>query len=97
MHRSFRSILSLLFVALVSVPSGYAYADPDNPNIDMVGFLQMANEAAVYRQLRRITEDDFIRRSKEPGTIILDARSKEKYDLLHIAGATNLDFSDISS
>jgi len=32
----------------------------------------------------------------EPGTIILDARSREKYDELHIRGAVNLSFSDIA-
>ncbi len=34
--------------------------------------------------------------SKEPGVIILDARSRAKYDLLHIKGAINLNFSDIT-
>ena len=33
--------------------------------------------------------------SREPGTIVLDARSKEKYDLLHVKGAINLSFPDI--
>ena len=33
--------------------------------------------------------------SKEDGTIVLDARSKLKFDLLHIDGAINLNFSDI--
>ena len=96
MRKSFRSILGLLFIAALSVPPNRMCADPDNPNIDMAGFLQTANEAAVYRQLRRVTEDEFIRMSKEPRTIILDARSKAKYDMLHIARAINLDFSDIS-
>ncbi len=34
--------------------------------------------------------------SREPGTIVLDARSREKYDALHIAGAVNLSFPDIA-
>ncbi len=34
--------------------------------------------------------------SKEPGTVILDARSKEKFDQLHIKGAINLSFPDIA-
>ena len=32
----------------------------------------------------------------KPGTIVLDARSREKYDELHVAGAINLSFSDIA-
>lgn len=34
--------------------------------------------------------------SREPGTIVLDARSREKYDELHVAGAINLSFPDIA-
>ena len=67
-----------------------------NPNIDMQGYLKVAAEAADYRESRRLTEDDFIRLSHEPGTIILDARSHEKYETLHIKGAINLSFPDIT-
>lgn len=67
-----------------------------NPNIDMQGYLKVAGEAADYRESRRVTEEDFIRMSREPGTIILDARSREKYDLLHIKNAINLSFPDIT-
>jgi hypothetical protein len=34
--------------------------------------------------------------SREPGTVILDARSREKFDELHIKGAINLSFPDIA-
>ena len=45
---------------------------------------------------RRLSEEDFIRMSRDCGTVILDARSKEKYDELHIKGAINLSFPDIA-
>jgi hypothetical protein len=67
-----------------------------NPAIDMEGYLKVSQEAAIHRQTRRLTEADFIRMSAEPGTLVLDARSKRKYDLLHIKGAINLSFSDIA-
>lgn len=67
-----------------------------NPNIDMQGYLKVAAEAADYRESRRLTEEEFLRMSREPETIILDARSREKYDLLHIKGAINLSFPDIT-
>jgi hypothetical protein len=62
----------------------------------MDGFLKMAREAAVHRSTRRVTEADFIRMSQEPGTIVLDARSKAKFDELHIKGAINISFPDIA-
>ena len=34
--------------------------------------------------------------SREPGTVVLDARSKERYDELHVEGAMHLSFPDIA-
>ena len=34
--------------------------------------------------------------SREKGTIVLDARSKSRYDALHVKGAVNLSFPDIA-
>ncbi|MGZ7042354.1 MAG: rhodanese-like domain-containing protein [Thermoanaerobaculia bacterium] len=67
-----------------------------NPAIDMEGYLRVAKEAAQYRESRRVSEDEFLRMAQEPGTITLDARSREKYDELHIKGAINLSFPDIA-
>ena len=67
-----------------------------NPAIDFDGYMKVAAQSAEHRQTRRLTEEDFIKMSAEKDTIILDARSKEKFDLLHIKGAINLNFSDIN-
>jgi hypothetical protein len=75
-----------------AAPAGNALT---NPNINMEGYLAAANAAAKHRAERRITEEEFLRMSREPGTIVLDARSKEKFDILHIKGAINLSFPDI--
>jgi phage shock protein E len=68
----------------------------DNPAIDMPGYLRVAAEAAEHRATRRVSEAQFIRMSREPGTVILDARSAEKYRELHVRGAVNLSFPDIT-
>jgi len=67
-----------------------------NPAIDMPGYLQVSVEAAAYRERHRVSEAEFIRLSQEPGTIVLDARSAQKYATLHIKGAVNLSFPDIT-
>ncbi|HET6900802.1 MAG TPA: rhodanese-like domain-containing protein [Vicinamibacteria bacterium] len=67
-----------------------------NPAIDMAGHLRVADEAARHRQTHRVSEAEFIRMSRQPGTVVLDARSREKYDELHVKGAINLSFPDIS-
>ncbi len=67
-----------------------------NDAIDMRGFLVMANEAAEHREPRRVTEDEFLRMSQEPNTVILDARSRDMFEMLHVEGAVNLPFPDIT-
>jgi len=67
-----------------------------NPAIDMEGYLRVSAEAARHRESRRLSEEEFIRMSREPGTVVLDARSKQKFDELHINGAINLSFPDIA-
>ena len=48
------------------------------------------------RARRLVSEDEFIRLARLPGTVILDARSRPKYDALHVRGAINLSFPDIT-
>ena len=67
-----------------------------NPEIDMEGFLRVSREAAQHRATRRLTEEEFMRLASEPGTVVLDARSRERYDELHVKGAINLSFPDIA-
>ena len=68
----------------------------ENPAVDMSGYLRVAARAAEHRECHRLTEEEFIRMSRQPGVIILDARSREKYDELHIKGAIHLSFPDIA-
>ena len=82
-----RPLIALAFV------TSLAHA---NPAIDMPGYLQVSREAAEHREPRRVPEEDFIRMSREPGTVVLDARSREKYDELHVEGAVSLPFPDIA-
>ena len=78
-------------------PCAGAQSSPGrNPAIDMDGYLRVSREAAAHRETRRLSEADFIRMSREPGTVILDARSRERFDLLHVKGAVNLTFADIA-
>ena len=63
----------------------------------MDAYLRVSMEAAEHRQSHRVSEQDFLRMSRAPGTIVLDARSTEKYRLLHVKGAVNLSFPDITA
>jgi hypothetical protein len=94
MKRLFVLVLTILCAATIALAQ--KTAGIPNPAIDMPGFLRVASEAAEHRQSRRLTEEEFIRMSQEPGTVVLDARSAEKYRELHVKGAINLSFPDIT-
>ncbi len=93
-HPALFVILAFLF----AMPSAglRATSSAPNPAIDMEGYLSVSMAAARHRETRRLSEAEFIRLSREPGTIVLDARSRQKFDELHIKGAINLSFPDIA-
>lgn len=82
-----------LLALLICVPT--LDADSGNPAIDADAHLANAIEALEHRGTHRVSEDEFLRLSREPDTIVLDARSRAKFAMLHIDGATNLPFPDI--
>jgi hypothetical protein len=88
----------VFIIAMSLTTAASAQTEPaiNNPAIDMQGFLRVSSEAASARESRRISESDFIRMSREPGTIVLDARSREKFEELHVKGAIHLSFPDIA-
>jgi len=89
----------LLAAAAAPAPApaaGTASAEIPNPQIDMPAFLDAAQAAAEHRRTHRVSEAEFLRMMAEPGTLVLDARSTEKYRELHVRGATNLSFPDIT-
>ena len=95
---SFSIAVSLALVLGVAPVATAQAAKPAivNPAIDMSGYLRVSREAAEHRESHRLSESEFLRMSHEPGTIVLDARSAEKFKLLHVRGAINLSFPDIT-
>ena len=51
---------------------------------------------ADLRESRRVSEEEFLELAGDPATVILDARSAEKYRLLHVRGARNLSLPDMT-
>jgi len=96
-------IFAAVLAALLAATARGADAPPPeaatiiNPAIDAGAYLRTAFEAMRLREERRISEADFIRMSHEPGAVVLDARSKAKFDQLHVEGAINLSFPDIAT
>jgi hypothetical protein len=95
MVRSRVRLLAALVLAGACV-AAVAAPVPPNPAIDSAAFLRVVHAALEHRESRRLTEEEFIAMSRRPGTIVLDARSREKYAELHVEGAVNLPFPDLS-
>ena len=96
-----KRIHCLVLVAISSLASlGSTDAQTSTlPNrlIDYPGFLEDAAQVGKLRETRRISEADFIQMAAEAGTIVLDARSQEKFEMLHIKGALNLSLPDFTA
>jgi phage shock protein E len=67
-----------------------------NPAIQYSGFVRLTQELNPVRAKNRVSEQDFLKMASEAGTVVLDARSKDKFDAIHIKGAIHLAFTDFT-
>ena len=88
--------LALLSILLFASPA-FAQQPARNPLIDYDGFAKSVAEVRQVREQRRVSEDEFIRMAREPGTVVLDARSDRLYRLRHVEGAVNLSFPEFTA
>ncbi|MEO8616680.1 MAG: rhodanese-like domain-containing protein [Luteolibacter sp.] len=84
-----------LFYSLPFIVSALATELP-NPEINYPGFVALSEKLDPVREAHRISEEKFIAMAAEPSTVILDARSKDKYENIHIKGAIHLAFTDFT-
>jgi phage shock protein E len=87
--------LAILAILILSAPLASA-ADIPNEFIDYGSFKDNVSTVERLRENRRLTEKQFMRMAAEPGTVVLDARSAQKFALLHVKGAKNLSLPDIT-
>jgi phage shock protein E len=92
-----KRITGILLLLLASAPViAQEGAATRNPRIDAQAFMLVTMEALQHRESRRLDVPEFMRLSNEPKTLVLDARSSERFRELHIDGAINLSFPDIT-
>ncbi len=89
-------LIPLALLLAVTAAKAQSPAVPGNELIDYDGFARNVAEVRTLREARRLTEAEFIRMAREPGTIVLDARSERLYKLRHVQGAVNLSLPDFS-
>ena len=89
--------LVLLAICVILALTQTEAQDIPNKLIDYDGFASQVSEVGKVRKERRVTEDQFIKMASEANTIIFDARSDDKYKLLHVKGAKHLSLPDITA
>jgi phage shock protein E len=95
---SFTQNTAALCLTVFTASAGLAQTNSiPNRLIDYPAFLAQAAEVGRVREQHRLTEDMFIQMASEPGTIVFDARSDDKYQKLHIKGACHLSFPEITA
>ena len=68
-----------------------------NELIDFRKHLRIALEVEPLREKNRLAEEKFAAMAAEPGTVVLDARSADKFRMRHIQGAVSLPFTDFTA
>ena len=89
-------MLRPLAIALLLCASA-APAQDRNPQIDYAGFQQLTGEVSTYREGRLLSWAEFQKMARQPGVLLLDARSADAYAAGHIKGAVNLPFTDFTA
>ena len=90
-----RAFYFVLLAAMLLL-RGTAPADEGNPRIDYKEFRDLVIATEETRSEHRVSEAEFLRMAAKKGTIILDTRSKAKFDKIHVKGAVHLNFSDFT-
>ena len=90
----------MLLGVIVCFATGVAHAqdveDYPSAKVSYADFKGLIDEVESHRAERLIGLDVFLEMAQDPNTIILDTRSAHRYDRIHVAGATHLNFSDFN-
>lgn len=86
-----------LLALLALAPFASAGEPIPNRLIDYRQFRLIAARVEPIREERRLTEEQFATMAAVPGTVVLDARSADKFAMRHIRGAVSLPFTDFTA
>ncbi|MFE8073420.1 rhodanese-like domain-containing protein [Marinobacteraceae bacterium S3BR75-40.1] len=86
-------LLVITFMAPAVVAETYTY---DKAKVSFADFEGLVAQVKSHRESRLIDLDTFLKMSKRPDVVILDSRSKFRFDRLHLEGAKHLNFSDFT-
>ncbi|QUL37753.1 rhodanese-like domain-containing protein [Erythrobacter sp. JK5] len=80
----------------LAIPAAAQDVPREAVEIDYRGFAELTDEVAEIRAARLLGAEAFFARAAESGSLILDTRSAQAFQLGHLEGAVNLPFSDFT-
>lgn len=93
-----KAILHVLAVLLTLTSAALAQPVTNYPKakVSFEDFNGLMGEVAAHRASRLIDLNTFLKMSQEPGVIVLDSRSTNRFERIHIKGARHLSFTDFT-
>ena len=89
--------LFLSTILLTSTPAqSESIAEYPSAKVSFSDFKDLVSTVESHRIERLIDLDTFLSMSQDPDTIILDTRSANRFDRIHVKGAQHLNFSDFN-
>lgn len=87
------AVTALLFVASSAFSQGTSYP---KAKVSFDDFKGLVADVESHRADRLVDLDTFLEMSKKNGVIILDTRSKYRFERIHVEGAKHLTFADFT-
>ena len=92
-----KSRIVAVSVMILAASIGFAQAASyPKAKVSFDDFKGLVAEVETHRASRLVDLNTFMKMSKEPGVIILDARSTFRFERIHLRGARHLAFTDFT-
>ncbi len=92
-----RTVIAAILLSVAVATSGMAQnKNYPKAKVSFEDFKGLVAAVEPHRASRLIDLDQFLKMSKEPGSIIFDSRSTFRFDRIHIKGAKHLSFTDFT-
>lgn len=89
-------LASILLASSAAATETGAAPRTTESSIDFAGFVRASEEVLEVRAERLLPLDEFLALAAEPGTLVLDSRSRKAYEQKRLAGAVHLNLSDFT-
>lgn len=87
---------SILFLLANAVLAQLVQTNYPKAKVSFEDYKGLVAEVEAHRASRLIDLSTFLKLSQEPGVIILDSRSTDRYERIHVKGAKHLAFTDFT-